>query len=200
MRFSSRAFCPRSGIRSCRDFSLVHDEHTLLPARTVGEDQIVRRRENPLIARIQKERKVFEVIVAIVSKYVETGQSISIFGVADIFGQGPRHPQDRVVIKARIAVVCVNQVAEAVQVNLGRPSFAIAGIVWASRLRLIYEGAFECLHLLVMDPYDVALTKLKLDSDKDFQDVLQLAEKIRLTLISLRGAIVRSFETTQPED
>jgi hypothetical protein len=48
---------------------------------------------------------------------------------------------------------------------------------YESRLRPMYPGAFRNLQLLVMDPYDVALTKLKRDSDKDFQDVLQLAEK-----------------------
>lgn len=53
---------------------------------------------------------------------------------------------------------------------------------YESRLRPIYEGAFQHLHLLVMDPYDVALTKLKRDSDKDFQDILQLAEKIPFDL------------------
>jgi hypothetical protein len=51
-----------------------------------------------------------------------------------------------------------------------------------SRLRPMYNGAFQHLHLMVMDPYDVALTKLKRDSDKDFQDVLQLAEKIPFDL------------------
>ena len=53
---------------------------------------------------------------------------------------------------------------------------------YESRLRPIYEGAFKHLQMLVMDPYDVALTKLKRDSDKDFQDVLQLAEKIPFDL------------------
>lgn len=53
---------------------------------------------------------------------------------------------------------------------------------YESRLRPIYEGAFEHLVLKVMDPYDVALTKLKRDSDKDFQDVLSLAEKIPFDL------------------
>jgi hypothetical protein len=53
---------------------------------------------------------------------------------------------------------------------------------YESRLRPMYEGAFQHLHLMVMDPYDVALTKLKRDSDKDFQDVLQLAEKIPFDL------------------
>ncbi len=53
---------------------------------------------------------------------------------------------------------------------------------YESRLRPIYEGAFQHLNLFVMDPYDVALTKLKRDSDKDFQDMLQLAEKIPFDL------------------
>ena len=53
---------------------------------------------------------------------------------------------------------------------------------YESRLRPIYEGAFQHLNFFVMDPYDVALTKLKRDSDKDFQDMLQLAEKIPFDL------------------
>lgn len=53
---------------------------------------------------------------------------------------------------------------------------------YESRLRPMYQGAFQHLHLMVMDPYDVALTKLKRDSDKDFQDVLQLAEKVPFDL------------------
>ena len=53
---------------------------------------------------------------------------------------------------------------------------------YESRLRPMYPAAFQHLRLLVMDPYDVALTKLKRDSDKDFQDVLQLAENIPFDL------------------
>lgn len=53
---------------------------------------------------------------------------------------------------------------------------------YESRLRPMYEGAFKYLRLMVMDPYDVALTKLKRDSDIDFQDVLALAEKIPFDL------------------
>lgn len=33
-----------------------------------------------------------------------------------------------------------------------------------------------------MDPYDLALTKLKRDSDKDFQDILALAEMVPFDL------------------
>jgi hypothetical protein len=39
----------------------------------------------------------------------------------------------------------------------------------------IYEGAFKNLHLFVMDPYDIALCKLKRDIDREFQDMLFLA-------------------------
>ena len=53
---------------------------------------------------------------------------------------------------------------------------------YESRLHPMFPGAFKHLHLMVMDPYDVALAKLKRDSDKDFQDVLQLAEKIPFDL------------------
>lgn len=44
------------------------------------------------------------------------------------------------------------------------------------------QERFQHLRLMVMDPYDVALTKLKRDNDKDFQDILQLAEKIPFDL------------------
>jgi hypothetical protein len=53
---------------------------------------------------------------------------------------------------------------------------------YESRLKPMYPRAFQHLHLMVMDPYDVALTKLKRDNDKDVQDVLQLAEKIPFDL------------------
>lgn len=46
---------------------------------------------------------------------------------------------------------------------------------YEERLTSIYEGLFENLHLQVMDPYDIALCKLKRDIDRDFQDMLFLA-------------------------
>ncbi|WP_157466556.1 DUF6036 family nucleotidyltransferase [Edaphobacter aggregans] len=51
---------------------------------------------------------------------------------------------------------------------------------YEERLVPIYEGLFENLHLQVMDPYDIALCKLKRDSDRDFQDMLFLARSIIL--------------------
>jgi len=74
---------------------------------------------------------------------------------------------------------------------------------YESRLRPMYEGAFQHLHLLVMDPYDVALTKLKRDSDKDFQDMLHLAEKIPFDLDVFEKRYkdeLRDHTTGSPED
>lgn len=54
-----------------------------------------------------------------------------------------------------------------------------------------------------MDPYDVALTKLKRDSDKDFQDVLQLAERIPFDLELFEKRYkdeLRDNTTGRPED
>lgn len=67
----------------------------------------------------------------------------------------------------------------------------------------MYEGAFEHLHLFAMDPYDVALTKLKRDSDKDFQDVLQLAERIPFDLDLFEKRYreeLRDYTTGKPDD
>lgn len=73
---------------------------------------------------------------------------------------------------------------------------------YESRLQPLYEGAFEHLVLMVMDPYDLALTKLKRDSDKDFQDVLALAEKIPFDLDILERRYIdelRNNTTGTPE-
>ena len=74
---------------------------------------------------------------------------------------------------------------------------------YESRLRPMYPGAFQKIHLMVMDPYDVALTKLKRDSDKDFQDVLQLAKKIPFDLELFEKRYkeeLRDNTTGKPED
>jgi Nucleotidyltransferase of unknown function (DUF6036) len=53
---------------------------------------------------------------------------------------------------------------------------------YEERLVPICEGLFENLHLQVMDPYDIALCKLKRDLDRDFQDMLFLARSIPFDL------------------
>lgn len=72
-----------------------------------------------------------------------------------------------------------------------------------SRLQPMYEGAFRFLHFLVMDPYDIALTKLTRDSDKDFQDVLALAEAIPFDLEDFERRYIeelRDNTTGRPEN
>lgn len=74
---------------------------------------------------------------------------------------------------------------------------------YESRLQPMYDGAFTHLQLFVMDPYDVALTKLKRDSDKDFQDVLQLAHKIPFNLELFEERYLKELRdntTGRPED
>ena len=74
---------------------------------------------------------------------------------------------------------------------------------YESRLRPMFPGSFKHISLMVMDPYDVALTKLKRDSDKDFQDVLQLAEKIPFDLELFEARYIeelRDNTTGRPED
>ena len=72
--------------------------------------------------------------------------------------------------------------AEKYRVYLDIVGIANPPYEYESRLQPLYEGAFQHLVLKVMDPYDLALTKLKRDSDKDFQDVLARAEKIPFDL------------------
>jgi hypothetical protein len=59
----------------------------------------------------------------------------------------------------------------------------------------IYEGLFTNLHLFVMDPYDIALCKLKRDIDRDLQDMLFLA---RTTPFDLKVFEKRYREELRP--
>lgn len=53
---------------------------------------------------------------------------------------------------------------------------------YESRLTDFYPGAFERLHLRVMDPYDVALSKLSRNLDRDHDDVMYLARTVPFDL------------------
>jgi hypothetical protein len=53
---------------------------------------------------------------------------------------------------------------------------------YESRLTPIFANLFVNLKLQVMDPYDIALCKLKRDSDRDFQDVPFLARSVPFNL------------------
>ena len=79
---------------------------------------------------------------------------------------------------------------------------ASAPYEYESRLRPLFQGAFQHLELFVMDPYDVALTKLKRDSDKDVQDVMQLAEAVPFDLVLFEKRFIeelRDNTTGHPE-
>src|ERR1035437_6712986 len=99
--------------------SLAQDEHALLAARAVGKDQVVGGRENPLVSRVEKERKILHVIVAVMGKDVEAGQRIGLFGILDIPGERQDHAQNRVVVEARTAMIGMYQTAKAMHLDSG---------------------------------------------------------------------------------
>ncbi len=50
----------------------------------------------------------------------------------------------------------------------------------------MFPGSFSYLRLLALDPYDVALSKLERNSQRDRDDVKFLAEKVPFDLEALR--------------
>ncbi len=58
---------------------------------------------------------------------------------------------------------------------------------YAKRLREMFAGAFRRLRLFALDPYDLALTKLERNSQRDRDDVFYLAEIVPLDLAVLRA-------------
>lgn len=62
---------------------------------------------------------------------------------------------------------------------------------YESRLTAIYPGTFKHLHLFALDPYDLALSKIERNSQRDRDDVLHLARKVPFELGILRDR----FET-----
>ena len=55
-----------------------------------------------------------------------------------------------------------------------------------SRLVEMYPGRFKNLHLYALDPYDLILTKLERNSQKDRDDVAFLAKSLHLSPAALR--------------
>src|ERR1017187_7799623 len=98
---------------------LSHDEHALLSARAIGKGEVISRREDPLVSRVQKERKILRVIVAVMSENVEAGQRIYLFCFPDISGQGQGHTQNHVVVEAGSAMIGMDQAAQAMHVDAG---------------------------------------------------------------------------------
>jgi hypothetical protein len=55
------------------------------------------------------------------------------------------------------------------------------------RLIEMFPGAFRNLRLFALDPYDLALTKLRRNSQRDREDVFHLADAVPLDIETLRG-------------
>jgi hypothetical protein len=58
---------------------------------------------------------------------------------------------------------------------------------YEERLTEMFQGAFRNLRLLALDPYDLALTKLRRNSPRDREDVLHLANAVPLDIATLRA-------------
>ncbi len=57
---------------------------------------------------------------------------------------------------------------------------------YESRLQEMFAGTFQNLHLMALDPYDLALTKLERNIERDRNDVRYLARTIPFDLNLLR--------------
>jgi hypothetical protein len=57
---------------------------------------------------------------------------------------------------------------------------------YEARLREIFPGAFKHLRLLALDPYDLALSKLERNIQRDRDDVRHLARTVPLDLEALK--------------
>ena len=56
---------------------------------------------------------------------------------------------------------------------------------YESRLSEVFPGLFRNLRLMVLDPYDLALSKLQRDNDRDFEDVMHLARTVPMDVAIL---------------
>jgi hypothetical protein len=62
---------------------------------------------------------------------------------------------------------------------------------YESRLIEMFPGAFRHLHLMALDPYDLALTKLERNIERDRSDVRHLARTVPFDLDILRERYLR---------
>ncbi len=73
------------------------------------------------------------------------------------------------------------------KVYLQIAAVAVPPEAYASRLTEAFTGEFANLRLFVMDPYDLALTKLSRNSDVDMEDVKHLARSLSFDEETLRN-------------
>jgi hypothetical protein len=72
-------------------------------------------------------------------------------------------------------------------IYLDRVSVAQAPYEYESRLTEMFPGTFQRLHLMALDPYDLALTKLERNIERDRNDIRYLARTVPFDLALLRG-------------
>jgi hypothetical protein len=66
---------------------------------------------------------------------------------------------------------------------------------YEDRLTEMYPGLFRNLHLMALDPYDLVLTKLTRNADRDRGDVEYLATAVPLDVAVLRDRYKREMRT-----
>lgn len=71
-------------------------------------------------------------------------------------------------------------------VYLDRVTVAQPPYEYESRLHEMFPGAFQHLRLMALDPYDLALTKLERNVERDRSDVRYLARTVPFSLDRLR--------------
>jgi hypothetical protein len=71
-------------------------------------------------------------------------------------------------------------------IYLDRVTLVQAPYEYESRLRHMFPGVFRNLHLMALDPYDLALTKLERNIERDRNDVQFLARTLPFDLALLR--------------
>jgi Nucleotidyltransferase of unknown function (DUF6036) len=77
-------------------------------------------------------------------------------------------------------------------VYLDRVTVAQPPYEYESRLQEMFPGAFQHLRLMALDPYDLALTKLERNIERDRSDVRYLARTIPFDLELLRDRYQQS--------
>ena len=74
-------------------------------------------------------------------------------------------------------------------IYLDRVSVAQAPYEYESRLTEMFPGAFQRLHLMALDPYDLALTKLERNIERDRNDIRHLARTVPFDLALASGTL-----------
>jgi hypothetical protein len=74
-------------------------------------------------------------------------------------------------------------------IYLDRVTVAQPPYEYESRLQEMFPGTFHYFHLMAPDPYDLALTKLERNIERDRNDVRYLVRTVPFDLEMLRGAL-----------